>query len=654
MIGDNVGKKGFDDMSVMRRVILGIVFWLLSIPAFAVCPTTPSDCASPSYNNLTVKGNHVVAGTLGVAGTSQLGTGSANFVTVTGGASPTISAAGTGPNAQLILRGLGSGASGQVNIGGTLGGGAFQIQGAATNGGALQFVQPAAATSPFIFQQSTNTSGILWNQLQTKFQRSWTWAGLQTDVANRGFQIFNTISGTVQDPVVGAQAVIPINIINTFNGFNAGGIGARGMQIWSQIGTGTVGPTIGGLSVQVSQLGVPGFPSTWATSTSYSPVGALVIGTTGNLYRVEVAGTSASSGPGPTGGGSAIIDGSVIWSYQGNAAGVSAQIGLLAQSTVSKAAGGVAGAPVGDAWGSVIVSQAATGANFYLQSVPLEVDDYWNGGTINKIAALQLVRNGQQGTFSDWGLSIATQAGSPSAWKDALIFQSAVDPNGYGVLFEDQSVGTLQHMAGVFDAIMAVPDGTGLFGGDFYFRWINGKISKAGSVLQRFGSITPTSSGLTIDVTRQELQTLNVTAGGANWSVGEQWKGNDGSYGTVAAVTGTAISAGTASLTIVTPSQVTTPPSTVTISPATSNTSIIGPTGVSQWPTAATATPTYAPPTTPTISIGTASATAINIGWASSITTLTGAIKAGTSAGLSCSGTPTSSFATVNGIVTHC
>jgi hypothetical protein len=62
----------------------------------------------------------------------------------------------------------------------------------------------------------------------------------------------------------------------------------------------------------------------------------------------------------------------------------------------------------------------------------------------------------------------------------------------------------------------------------------------------------------------------------------------------------------------------------------------------------------YAQATNPTIGIGTAVATALNIGNSGSTTNLIGAIQAGGTAGLTCSGTPTSSFATKNGIVTHC
>lgn len=54
-------------------------------------------------------------------------------------------------------------------------------------------------------------------------------------------------------------------------------------------------------------------PAAWAGDTVYA-VGAYVLNDSGKLYRATARGTSAASG-GPTGLGSAIADGSVIWTY---------------------------------------------------------------------------------------------------------------------------------------------------------------------------------------------------------------------------------------------------------------------------------------------------------------------------------------------------
>lgn len=70
---DKIWAKGFGNMNaVRRRVALVILFWFLALPAFAACPAVQSDCSSPTYNNLTIKGNHTVTGTLGATGGGSL------------------------------------------------------------------------------------------------------------------------------------------------------------------------------------------------------------------------------------------------------------------------------------------------------------------------------------------------------------------------------------------------------------------------------------------------------------------------------------------------------------------------------------------------------------------------------------------------------
>lgn len=62
--------------------------------------------------------------------------------------------------------------------------------------------------------------------------------------------------------------------------------------------------------------------ATWAVSTAYSS-GAVVKDTTsGNTYVCIVAGTSASSGNGPAGTGTAILDGTVVWMFIGATSGL--------------------------------------------------------------------------------------------------------------------------------------------------------------------------------------------------------------------------------------------------------------------------------------------------------------------------------------------
>lgn len=80
----------------------------------------------------------------------------------------------------------------------------------------------------------------------------------------------------------------------SFNSAQSGTISETGISINATINTGLV--------------------PLWAQNTSYA-TGALV-DTAGNVYQATTGGTSANSGSGPTGTGSAITDGTVTWAFQ--------------------------------------------------------------------------------------------------------------------------------------------------------------------------------------------------------------------------------------------------------------------------------------------------------------------------------------------------
>jgi hypothetical protein len=101
--------------------------------------------------------------------------------------------------------------------------------------------------------------------------------------------------------------------------------------------------------------------ATWATSTAYS-AGAVVKDTTsGKTYVCIVAGTSASSGNGPSGTGTAILDGTVVWMYIGTTSGIVA----IGDFTVSTSGGG----------GDIIVGNTTfqTGVQVDLSSFQLQI-----------------------------------------------------------------------------------------------------------------------------------------------------------------------------------------------------------------------------------------------------------------------------------------
>ena len=92
-------------------------------------------------------------------------------------------------------------------------------------------------------------------------------------------------------------------------------------------------------TVAIETIVQSGFARTWATSTSYS-VGDNVRFTDARnaVYRATVGGVSASSGTGPSGTGSGIVDGSVVWTWV-NASAIDAKVGLYNEESVIAGAG---------------------------------------------------------------------------------------------------------------------------------------------------------------------------------------------------------------------------------------------------------------------------------------------------------------------------
>jgi hypothetical protein len=404
-----------------------------------------------------------------------------------------------------------------------------------------------------------------------------------------------------------------------------------GTSASSGIGPSGYGAVIPDGTVVWSYAG-PGVPRYWAASTSYPNPGELVCNpNNGGLFRVETPGVSGAA-PGPViptaANGlpvNALTDGTVVWSYKQLASSATQQIGFSGTSQFNFNAGGKSiNETFGHAWGAVIGSSATTNATFYSESVPLEVDDTWRGGPIRKIAALQIVRKGNQAVFTDIGLIISGSAtGAASRYKNAMMVSSATDINqGYGLAFEGSGVAGRQHMAGAIDLRMVNADGIqGPFGSGFLLRHFNGQLDNNGAWQLRYGSIAPTSSGLAIDVTNVELQSIAIAPGngGANWTTNSWFKGSDGSYGQVHTVDN-AQSAGVGAIltvTILLPSQVpaTLVPTSITLTPFNPDTAIVpdpgadpiaaprGPSGDVIWPTPATGTPTYAAPASPTLSL---------------------------------------------------
>jgi hypothetical protein len=163
------------------------------------------------------------------------------------------------------------------------------------------------------------------------------------------------------------------------------------------------------------------------------------------------------------------------------------------------------------------------------------------------------------------------------------------------------------------------------------------QISGLGALSVQSLKVSTTSAVVTVDVPGAELASATVGSGGVGYqSTDHLYDPVTGSVLTPSGVSGGAITG----YTVVTPGHYT--------SSAPSNpVALFGGTG-------AGATANLSWTTATTLDFGPTSATVLALGNSGSTTTINGTIKAGSSTGLSCTGTPTSSFASVNGIVTHC
>ena len=297
---------------------------------------------------------------------------------------------------------------------------------------------------------------------------------------------------------------------------------------------------------------------------------------------------------------------------------------------------------VGMHWGAIIGSVGGVNATYWNARTCLELDDAWRG-SVRRSISLVISRTGNQAAHQDVGLIVSAQVAANQAYKNGLLFSNCMDSfQGYGIAFENQGGGGVQHMAGGIDCRMITPDGNaGPFGGGFVLRGRNGMYDGSGNWQMRFGSIVPTASGLTVDATNAELQTVAIVPGqgGKYWQAGMAWKGSDGSYGTAHTVD-TANNNAMLTATVIIPSQVpaTALPTSIILSSYgptivglnESGTDpvpgIVGPTGAAFYPQPATATPTYAVPVTPTLNFGTGVAKTINIGNTGSATNFTGTV----------------------------
>lgn len=546
-----------------------------------------------------------LTGTLGVTGALSAGTGSAAWVTATGGASATLGTGGTG-NLTLNVRSAGTGT---VNIGGSAFS-AVQIFPAATNGGILQITQPTTASNLISFATSNLTTGGLNFTSPMLFTRNVVaYSGDRAStILNRPFTLSQSIAGISND-----LQGFGINLVSTdYAGFSTA-VGARTFFINSNINANSAMQQLVGLSVHNQQSGQPLTPTdiAWLPSHAYT-VGQQVVNGV-NLYTATVAGTSAGSG-GPTGTGAAIVDGGVTWGYNNNAANMQGMIATDILQTSTKNLGGTANGAVGSTWGMVLGNFTSSAATFYSQANVLELDDNVQG-SVRRSFTLALSKLGNQGSVYDYG--IAFVGNPPSTWKNPMVFQNAIDPNGVGISV-GKDLGTLQTMAGFINCLLCsttgsnTQPGTAMGGGGYILRGPNAQFLGTGDLQIGNASFVISANTLTIDTTYQLLTAVGALSGGTKWTSG-QWAADDyGNIGAVTAVAGvpTALSIVGLPKTYVATASV--PGGAVTWHPMTPGVFPDATGGTLPIDNFTTASETYSSGTT--IALGTGAATVLNIG----------------------------------------
>ena len=599
--------------------------------------------------SLNVVGNATIGGTLGVTGAATVGQGSANFWTVTGNSgSPLISATGTG-NLFAQLKGAGT-------FGGLLqtANGNVLLTSDAGNGATVNYLKVTAdiAGNPIQIAANDNTGGIRFLS-PTQINYNFTYAGTFAGNTNHPFLLTSSIAGASQN-----TSQYSINQV-TLNPSLKTGESMTGFAISDTEQSGFFGVDNPFL-IQLSQAAAPTPPPVWATSTGYAPTNPLIYNGTGEYQLNSASACTSSSTPGgPTGGGTSIADGTCNWRFITDIAQSYYVNPIGSQTNLTFNAGGTSGGAVGFAFGGASGATLSGGATHYSELVGWETDSFNTLSSGNPLRQVihQFVKTGN-GAAQDWGISIS------GASYDAAIFTTAVMPNGVGIEFADQNLGFLQTMAGAFDCLMCVTSGANTTagylvtgGGGYIVRGPNAQLLGTGDLQLGSAGFHISSQALTIDTTYELLASVGATSGGTLWTTGLLAVDDFGNVATVTASAGvpTSVSLTCGSnpcpKTYVAVGSV--PGGAVTWHPTNANSAILDTAGNASIPTTfTTASETYTAGTT--LDFGTTSATVLALGNSGSVTTINGTIKAGSSTGLSCTGTPTSSFASVNGIVTHC
>lgn len=421
----------------------------------------------------------------------------------------------------------------------------------------------------------------------------------------------------------------------------------------------------------------------WMPSTAYVVNNKQNNG--GNIYNETVASCTSAASGGPTGTGTGIVDGTCSWDYVSHDwSGGRALINiiqsingeenpvdctndscremtpLLITSNANTGFGGTAPSSGSSAglmqtigvqewcWGG---NTTRPGAVNLSNCNGQEIDVGLFNGTGGGANASSAVRSGLmihsfgdvQGSDEDYALGITSPATATTGFRNFLqVDGSSLSVlTGWLVQYHPPVSGFLAPRGATYGnpVLSGLLDLTGFEPSVSFLRTNGGtNITADGSLNVKGLTIGQSGSAVDIEAGGYYLSGAAVATGGnGNAATDHVYDPASGSV-----LSGTVNGTGTyTAFSIVQPGHVTTPPA----NPLTFQG------GTGSYPTV-TATWTQELG----INIGTNSAltTAIGIGNASSTTTITGTIKAGAATGVSCSGTPTASFAVTNGIVTHC
>ena len=467
-----------------------------------------------------------------------------------------------------------------------------------------------------------NNNGI-GAKTQQKFESTFNVTGIDSDIGQQGAGIFN-IRANLQNSANFASAPPAMSVTT------------------QQLGTGYASGLVG-LQVSANLTSTPtNIPSTWAATTTYTN-GSMMYDANADLFQTFTGGTTGSIAPTLTTCNPSCADGTVTWNYTGSYLfGLAGTVASQDYGQINANQGGTAAATMGTGWGllgGIVVgtngtyTQAATA-----QELDIKVTPTGTAAPGSLVGLGIYTQAAGQGRFADTALSIA---GTPGNYrKNAVQFGTTLDPNaGVGLSVYD-SRGYAQYGAGLIDCSQCgnFAGTQSQFGNDapFILKSPYFNLLATGDMRIGYGLIHVASNGFNLDVPNYAVTGNTGFGGGTGWINGEEACDTLGNCGTIAQSGGVPSGITVYTGTYIPGSAV---PGATPVAWHAVSISSPGPTGGTTEGTPFTTIETYAQASSPTIGIGGASATAVNLGNSGSTTTVAGALRATGTTTLVASGT---------------